>query len=575
MTNLIEISNLSYRPDPFPPGKPDILQHIDLNIEAGEFIAIIGRNGSGKTTLIKHINGLLFPTKGKVSVAGLDTSKIENLPRLRALVGMVFQNPADQIVASTVEEDIAFGLENLNLPPEEIQRRVAEQIQLADLAAEAKRPPHLLSGGQIQRLALAGVLGRQPEVLLFDEPTSMLDPLTRNSFLDRICNLHKQGLTIIYITHHMEEAVLADRLVVLDQGKLVRDGKPDEIFREYNYLYEIGLETPEAAAFGRKFQEIGWAIPEDILTPEDLLKALPTHNNGSQLNNSLKSDREPGQVIIDVQDIYYTYLAGTPLAAKALRGASLQAAKRKIQGIAGTNGSGKSTLLQHLNGILRPSQGKVRIDNLAVEKPDTNLRDVVKKVGLVFQNPETQFFEIYVGDEIAFGPKQFELDNIRERVRKAMETVGLDFEAFKDRRLDTLSGGEKRKVALASTLVLDQEILLFDEPTAGMDPQSRDDLLRLFTQLISQGKTILIASHRLDELAEISAELSIMKSGKVLETSETGHLMFNQERLRESGLCAPLIVKIVQNLIENGWPLDPTKCLRADQLFDTLEGATT
>lgn len=571
MTKLISINDLSYRPEPFPSGKPDILQDINLDIEEGSFIAIIGRNGSGKTTLIKHINGLLVPTRGRVEVAGLDTRQLENHPELRSMVGMVFQNPTDQIVASTVEEDVAFGLENLNLPSEEIQKEVFEQLEKADLLEEAKRPPHLLSGGQIQRLALAGVLARQPKIILFDEPTSMLDPLTRKTFLDRVCKLNREGMTILYITHHMEEAFLADKIIVIDEGKIFLTGSPEEVFEQSQLLYEIGLDIPEAAAYAQSLRDIGLPIPENIFTPDALLNILPDYQGSSPKIQPVPFEDVLGEPIIDLQNVHYTYLADTPLSKKALQGADLKVEENIIQGIAGTNGSGKSTLLQHINGLLRPSQGMVRVACFEVEDPATSLREIVEKVGLVFQNPESQFFEVFVGDEIAFGPKQFELDNIRDRVNKAMALVGLDFEAYKDRRLETLSGGEKRKVALASTLILDQEILLFDEPTAGMDPKSRDELLALFKKLQQQGKTILIASHRLDEIVQITQALAVMKSGRVVKTSPTHDMLFNNKIINESGLSDPLIVEIVQKLKKKGWPIEFSSCLGVEQLISAMK----
>jgi len=571
VTNLISIKNLSFRPTPYPVEKPDILQTINLEIEDGAFIAIIGRNGSGKTTLIKHINGLLAPTGGKVEVAGLDTSKLENLPELRSLVGMVFQNPSDQIVASTVEEDVAFGLENLNLPSEEIQRRVREQLEKADLIEEAKRPPHLLSGGQVQRLALAGVLARQPKIILFDEPTSMLDPLTRDAFLDRICKLHRAGMTILYITHHMEEAILADKIVVIDQGRIFLSGEPEEIFNQEKLLHEIGLDIPEAAKYSQSFRDLGFSIPDNVYTSEALLAVLPEYQGEKQYNKLKSPNGRSRKILIDMENVHYTYLAGSPLAKKALQGADLKVHQGVIQGLAGTNGSGKSTLLQHINGILRPSEGKVRVGTFAVDDPDTSLQEIVKNVGLVFQNPETQFFESFVGDEIAFGPKQFEMDNIRDRVKNAMTLVGLDFEEYKGRRLETLSGGEKRKVALTSTLILDQEILLFDEPTAGMDPKSRNELLALFKELQRQGKTILIASHRLDEIAEITQAFTIMKSGRVVRTEATHDLLFNNQLIRDAGLSVPLIIQIVQRLRQNGWPIEECECLGIDHLIDAMK----
>jgi len=369
----------------------------------------------------------------------------------------------------------------------------------------------------------------------------------------------------------MEEAYLADNVIVINDGMVELVGKPEEIFGQEHILYEIGLDIPNSAKFANLFREIGWHIPENIYTPDALLEELPIfqkEKSPTSISRSLESTNQP---IISVENVHYTYLSGTPLAKKALNGAYLVVNKGAIHGIAGTNGSGKSTLLQHLNGIYRPNEGRVRVEALEVENLETPLLEIVKKVGLVFQNPETQFFEVFVGDEIAFGPKQFGMEDIRDRVKKAMALVGLDFESFKDRRLETLSGGEKRKVALASTLILDQDILLFDEPTAGMDPQSRDELLSLFAQLQEEGKTIIIASHRLDEIAQITDDLSIMKSGQVLDTSPTLKLLFDSEMLKEAGLCPPLIVRIIMKLKENGWPLNDCQYLATNKLLSLLE----
>ncbi len=559
MTKLIEIDDLSYRPESLSPEQPDILCDISLEVEAGAFVAIIGKNGSGKTTLIKHINGLLTPTKGSVRIQGKDTRQPENRRFIRAMVGMVFQNPADQIVASTVEEDVAFGLENDNLPTVQMRARVAEQLDAVDLTADATRPPHLLSGGQIQKLALAGVLARQPRLILFDEPTSMLDPKTRHAFLNKIRELHQKGMTILYVTHHMEEAVFADQIIVLDKGQVVLKGTPLEIFKKEEMLREIGLDIPETVGFANGMRALGWIIPDNVLTPEVLINALP-HFEGQQPERSDSQKSVTGQKIILMRDVHYTYLPGTPLAKKALQGATLSSNANQIHGIAGTNGSGKSTLLQHINGILRPFRGQVHVASFELENETTSLREVIKKVGMVFQSPETQFFEVFVGDEIAYGPKQLDLGDIRERVRQAMAMVGLDFDAYKDRRLETLSGGEKRKVALASTLVLDQQIMLFDEPTAGMDPQARDDLLALFKKLCAQGKTILIASHRLDELASVAKNLSIMHGGKIIHSGPTEKVMTDLPALTEAGLEPPLAVRISHKLLENGWPIaDPDR----------------
>lgn len=573
MTGLIQIENLHYRPNSLASGEPDILRGIDLIIEKGAFVAVIGKNGSGKTTLIKHIHGLLLPTRGRVFVNGLDTRKREHQKSIQALVGMVFQNPADQIVASTVAEDIAFGLENLNLPTPEIRERVAEQLAAAGLTEEAIRPPHLLSGGQIQKVALAGVLARKPQVILFDEPTSMLDPHARETFIRRICHLNQQGMTILYVTHHMDEAVHADQIVVVNEGQVVLSGSPQQLFQEDKILYEIGLEVPEAAQFAKKFQSLGWSFDTSVLTPDDLLIKLPTYfknSNHSFQDGQVSGDRSL-KPFIELEDVHYTYLSGSPLAQKALHGANLTIYENQIHAIAGTNGSGKSTLLQHINGILRPEQGGVRVGSLILADPNTTLVDVIRKVGLVFQNPEAQFFEVFVGDEIAYGPQQFAMEDIRGKVRQAMAMVGLDFEALKDRRLETLSGGEKRKVALASTLVLDQDILMFDEPTAGMDPHAREELLNLFKKLQAEGKTIIIASHRMEEMARIANNLSLMRFGRLIESGSFGNVLSNNSAIDSAGLIPPLSVQIGQSLIQKGWPINAAVSTTPERLFSALK----
>lgn len=576
MAALIKIANLSYRPDSLPPEKPDILRNITFEIEEGAFVAIIGKNGSGKTTLIKHLNGLLLPTEGRIQVGGLDTRQPEHRRQLRLMVGMVFQDPSDQIVASTVEEDIAFGLENFNLPTHEIRDRVSMQLTAAGLLEDATRPPHLLSGGQIQKLALAGVLARHPRVILLDEPTSMLDPSARESFLDRIRLLHQQGITIIYVTHHMEEAVFADQVVVMNAGSIALLGSPMEIFLQNTNLHEIGLDIPEVVRMAGQFRRLGWDIDDKVLTSDELLEALPICNTSASSDpvSDEHAHRLSEERIISFQDVHYTYLANTHLAKPALKGVNLDINLQQVHGIAGANGSGKSTLLQHINGILRPSQGSIHVASFKLEEKETILREVIKKVGLVFQNPETQFFEVYVGDEIAYGPKQFELADLRERVSQAMALVGLDFEDYKDRRLETLSGGEKRKVALASTLILDQDILLFDEPTAGMDPRARDDLLSLFCKLSTQGKTIIIASHRLEELALVSQKLSIMQNGQVTHTASSHEVLFDRQTIIMAGLVPPLAVKISKRLIALGWPIEGKDTSTPNRLLQVLQELT-
>lgn len=422
-------------------------------------------------------------------------------------------------------------------------------------------------------VALAGVLVRCPRVILLDEPTSMLDPLTRQSFLQRLYQLRNDGMTILYITHHMEETLDADQVVVMQSGRIAFTGSPAQLFYEGYNLYEAGLDKAEVVQFTEKFQSFGWHLPTPILSTQSLLRALPDYSGQVRINQISPNAIQPHdeEFLISIENLHYTYLSGTPLAHHALKGANFKAYAGDIHAIAGANGSGKSTLLQHINGIFRPEHGLVHVDKFKLEDPHTALRDVVRKVGLVFQNPEAQFFEVFVGDEIAYGPRQLGMDDLRARVQMAMEMVGLDFEMFKDRRLETLSGGEKRKVALASTLVLDQEILLFDEPTAGMDPRSRDELIGLFQILGGTGKTIIIASHRMEELAEVSDWLSLMQSGQVNQTGPIGDLISNSTIIRNAGLSVPFTVEVAYALIEKNWPIVAEQNYTAARLFSSVK----
>lgn len=251
------------------------LDHVNLDIAAGEFVAVIGKNGSGKSTLAKHLNALLLPEAGQCIVAGMDTRQTEFLWDIRQMVGMVFQNPDNQIVASLVEEDVAFGPENLGLPPAEIVQRVDHALELVDMTDYRLHAPHLLSGGQKQRVAIAGVLAMKPRCLVLDEPTAMLDPVGRREVLEAVCKLHQeQGITIVFITHFMEEAIHAGRVVVMEEGRVSMDGTPAAVFGEIDKIRRIGLEVPLAADVAARVRNKGIDLPAGIIFEHELAEAL-------------------------------------------------------------------------------------------------------------------------------------------------------------------------------------------------------------------------------------------------------------------------------------------------------------
>ena len=254
---------------------PVVLDGVDLSIEAGSFVAVLGHNGSGKSTLAKHMNAILLPSGGAVYVDGIDTRDEARLLEIRRTVGMVFQNPDNQIVANVVEEDVAFAPENLGVPPEEIRRRVDDALKAVGMYEFREHAPHLLSGGQKQRVAIAGVIAMQPRCIVLDEPTAMLDPIGRADVLRTVKELNRsRGVTVVLITHHMDEAAQADRLVVMAKGRVVADGAPKEVFQRVEELKAVGLTVPETTELLWQLRQAGVDVPLDALSDEECAQAL-------------------------------------------------------------------------------------------------------------------------------------------------------------------------------------------------------------------------------------------------------------------------------------------------------------
>ena len=282
MNNFIEFKNVAFNYNNEEKSN-QVLENFNLNIEKGSFVAILGHNGSGKSTVSRLMNGLRLPMGGQVLVDGLDTSLPENEFEVKKKVGLVFQNPENQIIATIVEDDVAFGPENLGLPQKVLRERVDNALKAVDMLEFRKKAPHLLSGGQKQRVAIAGILAIEPECIVLDEPTAMLDPIGRKEVLSTIMKLNREkGITIVLITHYMDEAALADRIVVMDSGEIVLDNKPQQVFKEVEILKAAGLNVPQSAEFAYKLKKIGIDLKGDILGVLDcansLIQALSEEN---------------------------------------------------------------------------------------------------------------------------------------------------------------------------------------------------------------------------------------------------------------------------------------------------------
>lgn len=275
MAAIIKIEHLTHLYDDATPEQPPALRDLSLEIEAGSFVAVLGHNGSGKSTLAKHLNALLLPTQGKVWVDGLDSADPENLLAIRERVGMVFQNPDNQIVASVVEEDVAFGPENMGVPPEEIRTRVDRALHMVGMYELREHSPHLLSGGQKQRVAIAGIIAMLPQCIVLDESTAMLDPIGRRETMETIRDLNEHyGITVVLITHHMDEAAQAQRLIVMSEGRILEDGPPKEVFQHVEALRAAGLDVPETIALLYELRKEGLPVPLDAIRDEDCAAVL-------------------------------------------------------------------------------------------------------------------------------------------------------------------------------------------------------------------------------------------------------------------------------------------------------------
>ncbi len=569
---FFQIENLTFRHPGIAKSSTPALSNISLSITEGEWVALVGANGSGKTTLARHLNGLFTPTSGKVLVEGLNTADPRSLPKIRALVGMVFQSPEDQIVSSLVGEDTAFGPENLGVASDQIRRRVEDALNRVGMFEQRERPPHLLSAGQIQRVALAGVLAMQPRCIIFDETTAMLDPIGKHDVLDQMSELHHQGITIIMITHSMDEVAYATRAVLLREGHLEFDGTPATLFKQEELLSTCHLEPPSAVLLEDVLHKYFPQQPFTALTMKELLKSLPKRLTKNESNQppAAVSVCENCPTVIDVADLEHVYMAGTPLSHVAIKNVTFQTKKGFAHGLVGATGSGKSTLLQHLNGLYLPQKGSVKVGQFSLNDPGVDLRALRRYAGLVFQNPEAYFFEQFVGDEIAFGPKMLHgRDGLRLRVSRAMGWVGLDFEKFKDCLTMTLSGGEKRKVALASALAMEPGLIILDEPTAGLDPFSRSSFLKTLKQLQGHGMEIVISSHNMEDIAALTTTLTILAKGTSLRSGPAAALFSDDLLLKQAGLVAPTAVQVAQALRQNGWLISPD-VLTAKQLDKAL-----
>lgn len=565
------------------------LDDVSLDVAEGERICVLGPNGSGKSTLASVVCGLLAPDEGTVTLVGERVCSAEGIDfdayrRARRQLGLVFQNPDDQIVTSIVEDDIAFGPENLGVSPAQIGERVTRELHRVGLDRYAKADPTHLSGGQKQRVAIAGALAMEPRVLVLDEPGALLDVRGRRGIMRVMERLRDEGTTIIHVTHFMEEALAADRVVVLSHGRLVLEGAPEEVFAHGDKLSSLGLAEPFTARLSEELRARGisvpWTCDDKVLvasleTEASAGSPSPTGVHPATLSETGAASQTPSNpaspAAIQADSLCYSY--GDTDAREARHPALDRVSFRIPQGsyttVVGQTGSGKSTLLRLLCALEAPDAGKLEV--AGIDTSDKRRRRMLHgRVGYVMQHPERQLFAETVWDDVAYGPTNLGLshEELEHRCRKALATVGLT--GREQSSPFHLSGGQQRLCALAGILAMTPDVLVLDEPMAGLDPRGRDQLRSIIRSINAQGVTVVQVTHSMDDAAT-SDQVIVLDEGVVL-LQGAPHEVFSDmtgATLREHGLGLPDALTWSLRLAEDGFA-DIGQPLTLEALADAL-----
>lgn len=537
----------------------EILKGVDITIKKGEFIALLGRNGSGKTTFSKQLNAILRPSEGTVTVDEMGTRDAEKLYDIRQHVGMVFQNPDNQMVAANVEEEVAFGPENLGMESDTIVARVKQALEQVRMWKRRKTAPNHLSGGQKQRIAIAGILAMHPDYIVLDEPTAMLDPKGRKEVMEALQRLNQeQEMTVILITHDMEEAALAGRVILLADGQVRFDGTPEDFFGEDALLAEMGMEAP-----------LSYRVQQAMGSAANLQSGAGEKRDKCKIDalDIFEKDKD----LLSLQHVSYIYSLGTAYEKVALDDVNLSLGKGEIVGLAGHTGSGKSTMIQLLNGLLKPTSGTVTFEGKDIHAKGYSGNNLRSRVGMVFQYPEHQMICDTVWEDVAFGPSKQGLtgEACETRVEEALRFVDLPEKYYQALPLQ-LSGGQKRRVAIAGVLAMQPEYIILDEPAAGLDAAGKREIFdRIRRMSREQGIGVLLVSHSMEDLAEYADRIIVLDDGKKILDDRPAEVFAERETLETCGLDVPEVVKFADRLRAEGYAI-PQTVIREEELLETL-----
>lgn len=578
-----------------------ILDDLNIEVEPGDFIAILGHNGSGKSTFAKHLNALLLPDEGNIYIDGDDTKSVEELWKIREKCGMVFQNPDNQIVGVTVEEDVGFGPENLGVKTEKIWDRIKDSLTKVDMYKYRKKSPNHLSGGQKQRVAIASSLAMKPKCIVLDEPTAMLDPQGRKEVMDIIKSLNEnENITVILITHHMNEAIMAKKVVVIDDGKIALQGTPREVFSNVEQIKKLKLDMPQIMELSYELYKCGKFDRYDILTIDEFVKEIEKIcNSQNDKDIAYKEDaKDKGDAkdkedandtedtedtedtrnksiepILSLKNVSLKYEENTSMEVKALDDISLDIYNDEFIGIIGHTGSGKSSLVQVMNGLIKANGGEVTYKGENIQDKSFDKKRLHLDVGLVFQYPESQLFEETVLKDVMFGPlnKGMSEEEAKEAAKEALEMLGIGENYYNDSPFE-LSGGEKRRIAIAGVLAMNPEIIILDEPTAGLDPMSRNNLLNSLKRLqTDKEKTIIIVSHNMEDMANYVERLIVMNDGRVVFDDIKKNVFKYVGQLEQIGLDVPEVTKAMNVLKERNYNVSGN-ALTVKEALDEMKG---
>lgn len=562
---IIQVKDVYYRPLTV---TEDVICGVDLDIFPGDFLLLLGPSGSGKTLLTRCMNGLIpnldqGEMKGKVIVAGKDTQE-NDIHEFATTIGMVFQNPDDQILSLKVVDEVAWGVENQGLPHEEIKKRVDEFIKLLEIEHLKNRLTFAISGGQKQKVSIASNLAMLQEVLILDDPTTDLDPICTSEVINTLAHLHQvMKKTLIVIEHDLNELIeLATRVVFMDQGSKLYDGTPSQILTDhYETLMEKGFNMPQHVEIAHGISDDGELLPvkkeeaflklRDFIQHYPSLPSLPTRTKVSL-----------GDTVLSVEDLHFGYDKNVPV----LEEINFNVRQGEFVAIIGANGSGKSTLVKNLIGLLSPQQGRIMMNGHDTRQ--IKIADLVSDIGYVFQNPDQQLFNHSVFDEVSFSlrMKNVSEEEIERRVQEVLEVVGL--EKYRDRHPYSLSRGQRQKLAVATALLHRPKIILLDEPTTGQDRRSLTGLLNLMVDLDRSGHTTIIITHDMDIVAAYANRVIVMDDGRVVMDGHPQEIFYDGfDRLNSLNLRPPTVIDYCRRLQEYNLP----RMMTVDQMLDFIK----